>query len=197
MKTLAAVAAALLLCGCGSGSTASAPPSDTPHPDATQPRPDTTGPGTYVGNNVQGLKVTAEIPTSPTDPRVTKIEQYRKAAGAPPFTYVVVTYDNTSGRKRIEDLGGGYVITLKGQTINLPHVAVDGGVFERYILDHLPKTQNDAAWRYFHTFYDTQFVRPGAKETTILATPKRLASVGSAGITLDDFGDKVALIKRL
>lgn len=155
-----------------------------------------TGPGTYVGNNVQGLRVTAEIPVPSTDPRVAKVEQFRKDAGAPTFTYVLAVYDNTGGSDRVEDFGGGYVITTKGQTINLPHVATDDGVFERYILDHLPKAENDAAWRYYSAFYDRQFVRAGAKETVILATPKRVPSVGSVGVTLDDFGDEVALVKR-
>lgn len=196
MKTLAAVAALLLLAGCGSGSSTSAPPSDTPHPDATKPAGDTTGPGVYAGKTSGGLRLTAEIPVPSTDPRVAKVERFRKDAGAPAFTYVIVKYDNTRGTEQSEVLGGAYVITLNGKTIHVLHAASPDGVFEKFILDHLPKAENDTAWRYYSTFYDSQLVRPGAKETAILATPKRIASVGGATVTVDDSGSEAFLTKR-
>lgn len=202
---LAAATLALALTGCGGEQpTSAAPPSQKgaaqeeggQEGTGQQPENPVGGPGTYTGSTRSGLTITAEVPTKPTDPQVAEIEKYRKAAGAPAFSYIVAEYDNTQGRKEMTVWEGMNVVTEDGQTVPMMHIAKDGGVLETEITDEINGPLNDKAWDYYTGFYDFQSVRPGAKETVILASTDQITSVGRVFATIEEYGPEIMLTKE-
>ena len=158
-----------------------------------------TGPGTYSGTTESGAKITLTVPVDADSPRLAGIERYRKLAdGAPPFTYIVATYDNTQGTAGVWVNRGAVIITEDGQTVLVRHIAMQDGVMETHIIGKhgLPKAVEREASAYYRAFYDHQKVRPGATETVILATDELIPSIAKVAATLNGSGDEIALTKE-
>ncbi len=188
---------AALLSGCGGED--SAAESERTIRTATELPAETTsdsvgGPGTYIGTTEFGATVTVDIPLESTDERVAQIEEYRTAANAPVLTYAEVVYDNTQGTEEQMTFEGIQVVTADGQTVTLPHIAKDGGVLEKFVLDGLNGARENEARAWYEGFYDQQSALPGAKQTALVATDAELPSIARVYANTDVFGGEIELV---
>jgi hypothetical protein len=163
-----------LLAACSSGSS-----------DATSNTPqgavgDSGGGATAMSTATQysfqshGTVGTIEV-VKPIDPRVAKIEAYRKLAHGHSVTYVVATVDNTNGTEG-SNMYAVDIVTGEGQQITAM------GVSEAFSpwMDHFEHGGNFAPG--YNTGVDLsnryQFgLDPGAKGTAILVTRRPVASI--------------------
>jgi hypothetical protein len=180
------LAVTLLLTSCGGSDTDSADaPASESSGESTEAEAEA-GPGVYSGTAESGLTVTVEIPTPEAalqaDPTASAVEQYRIAARAPEFTYLLVELDNTQGTEEQLILDTAVVVIDEfGVQLKVEHVFASDAMYETHIFDKAPEAANEL----YSETYDNQRLLPGAKGTFVYATDDPLPEPVSVFITTD------------
>lgn len=128
---------------------------------------------------MQNATITFTLPASVTDPKLTAIEAYRKAAGAAPVSYVIASVDNKDGLDSvnmynitaIDGDGNKYEFFRADQALSdwSPTLTTEG-VYELPDGKKLNETEGDALYRTGIDLYNANndSVEIGEKATLIL-----------------------------